>query len=241
MKKYTCLYLLLLLCIGCNNEKENENVIDDSINNPFIGRVYNSQENIDNETPVNTSVYQDERLCTALSYCPNSIVTGKYEKVDTVFDVAIKAERGANLNFKNNTQVTLTTTFKGKRTQKKGSVTTHFYSFTGDYTNENGQRLISITNNVFRVYDKLKSIEYSFRLDGNYNGYVTYNSASMVVSYKDFNEVNTINFNYSIISDNYIQLINESNDEDIVYVRISKNDEISLYYDHVIYKLKRKQ
>ncbi len=236
------LFLLLLItpfiCVGCNNEKENEG--DESINNPYIGRQYSSQESINKETPVNTSVIQDERLCTALSYCPNNIVSGKYEEIDTVFDVAIKAERKANLIFKSNTQVTLSTTYKGKITQKKGSVTTHYFSFTGDYSNENGQRLISITQNVFRVYDKLKSMDYSYPLDGNYKGSVSYNSASMVVSYKDINEENATNFNYSIISDNYLKLVNEKDDKDILYVRISNTDEIALSYNHVLYNLKRK-
>ena len=88
MKNKLYLSLLFVVLLSCNNEKNN---LDDNggeiINNPYVGRVYVSQEKINRQTPIYTSTAQDDQLKTALWACPSTIVTQRYEDIDSIFDI----------------------------------------------------------------------------------------------------------------------------------------------------------
>lgn len=241
MKNKLYLSLLFVVLLSCNNDNNN---LDDNggeiINNPYVGRVYVSQEKINRQTPIYTSTVQDDQLKTALWACPTTIVTQRYEDIDSIFDIETDTERKGTLTFVDNNHATLNTIYKGKIKQRKASVWTHYYTFTGDYNNETAQYLIQVNKYGFRVYDKSKSINYSYSFKSDYSGSLTFiPSMSLGVTEKNINDDITTIFLYSEISNNYFKFINEADSNDVHRIYISESDEILLHYDGASYLFKR--
>lgn len=241
------LYLLLsfVVLLACSKEKEsiednNGGNKEEIINNQYVGRVYISQEKINRKTPIYTSTAQEDQLRTALWACPSTIVTQRYEDVDSIFDIETDTERKGTLTFVDNNHATLNTVYKGTIKQRKASVWTHYYTFTGDYNNETVQYIIQVTKYGFRVYDKSKSINYSYSFNSDYSGSLTFIPEMAVgVTEKNINDNKTTTFLYSEISNNYLKIINEADSNDVRRIYISETDEISLHYDGASYLLKR--